>query len=171
MSRNLTAFGAAAVFSSLALFTSSSAFAICSSQGLELVRNLNGSWQGRGAVTPIGGAAERISCRITYSSDSDTRIKQVIACAGTDYKIEASSQVTCVGSLLEGTFEEAVAHNSGIVKGSISGNHLDIEADGPSFKGTFNVLFKGESQHTVTIQQFDPAKGRKVPVASILLSR
>jgi hypothetical protein len=165
--RKLLPFAAAFVFAASA----SQAFAICSTQGLDLIKNLNGSWKGRGAVTPIGGAAERVSCRVNYAMLSGSILNQVIACAGTDYKIEASSRVSCEGNRLEGSFEEKIGNNTGRVSGTISGNHLDIDADGPSFKGRFNVQFKGETNHLVAITQFDPAKGRHVPVASIQLSR
>jgi len=145
--------------------------AFCSSQGLELMRSLNGAWRGRGAVTPIGGVAERIACRVSYVMEGADVINQVLTCAGTDYKIEASSHVTCSGNLLEGTFSEKIGNNTGRVNGSISGEHLNIEADGPSFKGHFNVTFKSESNHLVSITQFDSARGRQVPVASIQLTR
>ena len=51
---------------------------------------------------PIGGSPEFVSCRISYAMAAADVINQVIACAGTDYKLEASSQVTCNGNLLEG---------------------------------------------------------------------
>jgi hypothetical protein len=145
--------------------------AICSSQGQELMRSLDGSWRGRGAVTPIGGAPERVNCRVNYSTEGASRINQVVACAGTDYKIEASSRVSCVGNRLEGSFQEKIANNTGRVTGDISSERLNIELDGPSFKGRFNVVFQGDSKHSVSITQFDPGKGRHVPVASMQLSR
>ena len=154
-----------------AVFLSSSAFAVCSTQGQTLMKNLQGSWQGRGAVTPIDGRPERISCRITYTSEGDSRLRQSIACTGSDYRLEASSRVRCEGNTLEGSFEEKIANNTGTVRGSISANHLNIEADGPSFKGHFNVVFQGANRHTVAITQFDSAKGRQTPVASVQLSR
>lgn len=156
---------------SIGAISASPAFALCTSQGLDLMRNLNGPWRGKGAVTPIGGSPEFVSCRISYSMVGADVINQIIACAGTDYKIEATSRVTCDGNRLEGSFEEKLGNNTGRVSGSISGNHLTIEADGPSFKGNFNVTFKGEANHLVSITQFDSAKGRQVPVASIQLSR
>ena len=48
----------------VAALSASPALAICSVQGLELMRNLNGPWRGKGAVTPIGGMPEFVSCRI-----------------------------------------------------------------------------------------------------------
>jgi hypothetical protein len=165
MSKSLCALVAAAAFSA------SPALALCSNQGIDLMKSLDGSWRGKGAVTPIGGAPEFISCRISYSMGGTNVINQMIACAGTDYKIEALSRVTCEGNRVDGMFEEKIAHNTGRVTGSISDSHLTFEADGPSFKGNFNVTFKAAGSHLVAITQFDPAKGRQVPVASIQLSR
>jgi hypothetical protein len=98
-------------------------------------------------------------------------IQQVIACAGADYKVEVSSRVTCYGNRLEGQFEENIAHSTGLVSGSISGNHLLIEADSPVFRGNFNVTFTGKANHLVAITQYDSSKGRQVPVASIQMTR
>jgi hypothetical protein len=39
------------------------------------------------------------------------------------------------------------------------------------FKGRFDVTFKTAGSHLVAITQFDSAKGRQVPVASIQLTR
>ncbi|HZV20410.1 MAG TPA: hypothetical protein VE986_02570 [Hyphomicrobiales bacterium] len=161
----------AALAFALASVTASPAFAICTSQGLELMRNLNGPWRGKGAVTPIGGSPEFVNCRISYSMAAADVINQVIACAGTDYKLEASSQVTCEGNRLEGWFEEKTGGSSGKVSGTISGNYIVIETDSTSFKGVFKVMFKSDSDHLVAITQADYATGRQVPVASIKLTR
>ncbi len=147
------------------------AAAMCTAQGLQLMRNLNGAWRGRGAVTPIGGSPEFVSCRISYAMASADVINQVIACAGTDYKLEASSQVTCAGNRLKGWFEERAGHSSGRVTGTISGHYLFLEAESPSFTGNFKVVFRNENDHLVSITQADHATGRQVPVASIKLTR
>ena len=73
------------------------------------MRNLNGAWRGKGAVSPIGGSPEFVSCRIAYSIAAAGVINQVIACAGTDYKIEAMSQVTCEGNRLRGGWKSGRA--------------------------------------------------------------
>jgi hypothetical protein len=156
---------------SVAVLSASPAYALCTSQGLDLMRSLNGPWRGKGAVTPIGGSPEFVSCRISYAMVAADVINQVIACAGTDYKLEASSQVTCDGNRLEGWFEEKIGHSSGHVSGNITGNRIFIEADSPGFKGNFQVTFKSESDHLVAITQADYATGRQIPVASIKLTR
>jgi hypothetical protein len=160
-----------AALTAAAALPSVPAHAICTAQGLELMRNLNGAWRGKGAVTPIGGSPEFVSCRISYAMVAADVINQVIACAGTDYKLEASSQVTCQGNLLTGWFEERAGHTGGKVSGTISGNHLFIEAESPSFTGNFKVTFKGENDHLVSINQAAHATGILVPVASIKLTR
>ncbi len=155
----------------LALLSSSPAAAICTTQGHDLMRNLNGAWRGKGAVTPIGGSPEFVSCRISYSIVAPDVINQTIACAGTDYKLEAQSQVTCNGNALQGWFEEKSGGSQGRVSGTISGNYLFLEADSVSFKGNFKVVFKSDTDHLVSITQADYATGRQVPVASIKLTR
>ncbi len=160
-----------ASFAAAAALPAAPAFAICTAQGLDLMRNLNGAWRGKGAVTPIGGSPEFVSCRISYAMAAADVINQVIACAGTDYKLEASSQVTCTGNRLEGWFEERAGHSTGKVSGTISGNHLFIEAESSSFTGSFKVTFRNENDHLVAITQADHASGRQVPVASIKLTR
>jgi hypothetical protein len=167
----LAALSVPAALFAFGLFTPQAAQAFCSTQGLELIKNLNGSWQGIGAVTPIGGNPERVRCRVNYGTTGANSISQVVTCAGTDYKIEASSKVSCSGNRLEGVFEEKIGNNTGRVSGDISGDRLNIELDGPSFKGRFNVVFLSEQQHTVAITQFDPGLGRQMPVASMKLSR
>ena len=170
-SKTIRLIAAPAALAALAALTASPAFAICTAQGLDLMRNLNGAWRGKGAVTPIGGSPEFVSCHISYAMAAADVINQVIACAGTDYKLEASSQVTCEGNRLEGWFEERAGNSSGRVSGTISGNNLFIEADSPSFKGNFKVTFKSETDHLVAITQADYATGRQIPVASIKLTR
>ncbi len=148
----------------------SSASANCSLQGSQLIKSLNGAWKGGGSVTPIGGGREPISCRISYSGGTDS-LEQKLICAGTDYRITATSNVTCSGGNISGRWLEQIANNTGSVTGGIGGNYLNLEVDGPNFKGRFAVNFMSENKHTVTITQFDPALGRHVPVATINLSR
>jgi hypothetical protein len=170
-SKQIRRLAAPAALAALAALTAGPAFAICTAQGLDLMRNLNGAWRGRGAVTPIGGSPEFVSCHVSYAMAAADVINQVIACAGTDYKLEASSQVTCDGNKLEGWFEDRTANMTGRVTGDISGNNLLIEADSPGFKGNFRVTFKSETDHLVSITQADHATGRQIPVASIKLTR
>jgi hypothetical protein len=145
------------------------AAAECNEPASALIKKLDGSWRGSGTVKPLGGAQERISCRVRYRA-SGPRVDQNISCTGTDYKFEAEANVSCEGDSINGRWSEAVANNTGSARGKISGDKLSIEVDGPNFKGHFNVQVSG-ARHSLTITQFDPSAGRNVPVASISLSK
>lgn len=148
----------------------SGANAACASDAQSLLNSLQGAWRGAGEVQPIGGAKERISCRVNYRT-SGGRIAQQISCAGTDYKIDAGADVACENSSVSGTWNEQIANNTGRVKGNIRGKNLNLEVDGPNFSGRFNVKFLAANRHTLTITQFDPGAGRHVPIATISLRK
>ena len=161
--------GLAATAVAIGVYASPAA-AACDAKAQDLIKRLNGAWRGSGTITPIGGAKERISCRINYKT-SGARVSQNISCAGTDYKIDAGADVSCNGNKVAGTWIEKVANNTGRVKGDINGNRLSIDVDGANFQGRFAVKVTGSSKHSLTITQFDPSAGRHVPVATIALKR
>ena len=159
-----------AAFAILALGAGANgAAAQCNEAASSLIKKLDGSWRGSGTVKPIGGAQERISCRVRYRA-SGAKVDQNISCAGTDYRFEAQANVSCNGDNISGSWSESVANNTGQARGKITGERLSIEVDGPNFRGHFNVQVAG-ARHSLTITQFDPAAGRNVPVASISLSK
>jgi hypothetical protein len=124
----------AILFAAIALSAGAGAAeAACNSNAQGLINNLKGAWRGSGTVKPIGGAEERISCRVSYAS-STGQINQSVDCAGTDWKFKAGANVTCDGDKVTGTWNEQVANNSGSVKGSISGDRLNIEVTGRIFR-------------------------------------
>jgi len=146
------------------------AHAACSSDGVQLINQLEGQWRGAGTVTPIGGQPERILCRISYGKTA-SGLRQSINCAGTDYRIRASANVRCNGNSISGLWTENTANNTGRISGRLEGQRLRASFEGPNFKGRLSVRFASAGRHTVTISQFDPAKGRHVPVAEISLRK
>jgi hypothetical protein len=149
-----------------------SAQAACTSAGTQLIDRLEGQWRGSGTVTPIGGQPERILCRIGYAKTrGGDGLRQVINCAGTDYRIEASANVQCNGNSISGLWSENIANNTGRISGQLEGQRLRASFKGPNFEGRLAVNFASRGRHTVTISQFDPAKGRHVPVAEIALRK
>ena len=145
------------------------AAAACSPHALGLIKNLQGSWRGSGTVKPLGGAQERISCRVSYGG-AEGKVAQKISCAGTDYHFEASADVQCSDSSLSGSWAEKVANNTGSVTGKIDGSKLSLELSSPNFTGQIAVNVSGAAKHSLTITQFDPAAGRQVPVATVSLT-
>lgn len=142
--------------------------AACTSEGTELIDRLDGRWRGAGEVTPIGGQPERILCQINYAKTGGGQgVRQNIECAGTDYRIRATANVRCNGTNISGTWSENIANNTGRINGRLEGQRLRASFEGPNFKGRLSVRFASRGRHTVTISQFDPAKGRHVPVAEM----
>jgi hypothetical protein len=162
------AFGAAAATALCLLIPAGGAKAGCSAEGVKLIKHLNGSWSGAGTMTPIGGEKARISCRVRYKGEGD-RLSQTVKCKGGAIDIDASSSLSCDGSRIEGSWTESIANNTGSVRGAVGANRMDVNVEGPNFNGRFSVRLAG-SRHTVTITEFDPAKGRHVPVATMSLS-
>lgn len=154
----------------MAGISASTAKADCEADAQSLIESLKGDWRGAGVVQPIGGAKERISCRVNYRT-TGSNIAQQISCAGTDYKIDAGANVSCEGRNVSGTWNEQIAKNTGRVKGNIKGKNLNLEVNGPNFTGRFNVKFTASDRHTLTITQFDPGAGRHTPIATISLRR
>jgi hypothetical protein len=154
----------------MAGISASGANAACATDAQSLLNSLQGAWRGAGEVQPIGGAKERISCRVNYRT-SGGRIAQQISCAGTDYKIDAGADVSCDNTSVSGTWNEQIANNTGRITGNIRGQTLNLEVKSANFNGRFNVKFIAANRHTLTITQFDPGAGRHVPVATISLRK
>jgi hypothetical protein len=164
-----SSFGALVLAAVLASSGADMALAACSKNAQSVINNLKGAWRGSGTVKPIGGAEERVSCRINYNT-SGAHVGQTISCAGTDYRLDASADVACDGDSVSGTWTEKTANNTGRVKGGISGDRMNLEVDGPNFQGRLDVKVNGSSRQSFTITQFDPSAGRHVPVATVSLS-
>ena len=58
---------------------------------------LNGYWSGGGTVAPGKGAAEKVSCKVTYNV-AGSAVSQNMRCAGTHYKFNTSSKLTYVAA-------------------------------------------------------------------------
>ncbi|MGC1711105.1 MAG: hypothetical protein WA717_05840, partial [Methyloceanibacter sp.] len=58
---------------------------------------LDGYWSGGGTVAPGKGAAEKVSCKVTYNV-AGSAVSQNMRCAGTDYKLNSSSKLTYVAA-------------------------------------------------------------------------
>lgn len=143
--------------------------AACSPEGSQLIRTLHGSWRGGGTLSPVGGSPERISCRVTYQT-AGGRIQQNLNCAGASYSFQAASRVSCNGNRVSGTWAESVFGNTGNVRGSITGQSLNLNLRGSNFAGQVAVNVSG-NRHSVRITQYDAGSGRYVTVASVSLGR
>lgn len=130
---------------------------------------LSGSWKGDGTLEPLGGDAERVVCRAKYDVAAET-VTQTIICAGTDYKINAVSNLTYSGGELSGSWNEKNYGASGGASGSVKGDTIYVRISGESFNARMSINMS-DDQHTVTIKQFNAGNGEYRHVASLNLAR
>lgn len=130
---------------------------------------LAGAWRGSGTVSPLGSHAERVLCRVSYDvSGNDTH--QTMDCAGTDYRIIVSADLTVSGGKLSGRWSESNFGVSGRVGGIAKGNTIYVRISSEQFSGRMTIKAQG-NRHTVHISQFDAGSGRYSHMASITLRR
>lgn len=147
-------------------------FSFAAMQGPALANpfaELSGSWKGDGILEPLGGDAERVICRAKYDVLADT-VTQTIICAGTDYKINAVSNLTYSDGTLTGSWNEKTYGASGGASGSVKGDTIYLRISGESFNARMSIDMSSD-RHTVTITQFNAGNGEYRHVASLNLSR
>lgn len=130
---------------------------------------LSGSWQGDGMLEPLGGDSERVVCRAKYDV-SDAAVIQTIICAGTDYKINAVSNLSYSGGKLSGSWNEKNYGVSGGASGSVRGDTIYVRISGETFNARMSIDMASD-QHTVKIMQFNAGNGEYRHVASLNLAR
>lgn len=134
---------------------------------------LKGSWRGGGIVSPVGGASEKVACRVRYGV-AGASVTQSITCAGTDYRISASAKLrlssTKSKGKVSGSWKESNFNVGGGANGSFSSNRINVFISGDKFSGRMTINVRGRS-HTVSITQFDAGSGRYTNMANISLRR
>lgn len=130
---------------------------------------LKGYWRGGGTVTPTNGKPEKVSCRVTYNV-AGSAIKQTMRCAGTDYKLSTSTQLTYKSGRISGSWNESTYDANGGVSGTAKGNTVHARITGDKFSGRMSINISGRG-HSINIMQFDRKSGSYHPVAKVTLSR
>ena len=134
---------------------------------------LKGAWRGGGIVSPVGGASEKVACRVRYGV-AGASVTQSITCAGTDYRINASAKLKLSSSRgdgkVSGSWRENTYNVGGGANGSYSSNRINVFISGEKFSGRMTISVRG-SRHTVSITQFDAGTGKYTNMANISLRR
>jgi hypothetical protein len=130
---------------------------------------LKGYWAGGGTVNPIKGNPEKVSCRVTYAV-AGSSVTQNMRCAGTDYKVNTSSNLTYNGGKISGSWSESTYSAAGSVSGTARGNIVHAAISGDKFSGRMSINVSG-SRHTINIVQYDKGSGAYRQVASVSLHR
>lgn len=133
-------------------------------------KTLSGSWKGSGKVSPLGGRAERVSCRVGYQVSGGS-ITQTLRCAGTDYRISATGNLSLSGTTITGSWRESTYGVGGSVRGSAKGNGVYLRISSKEFNGRMVITLSNRSNHTVKITQFDAGSGKYTPLANMALKR
>ena len=130
---------------------------------------LEGTWRGHGTISPLGGEAERVTCRASYGVTA-RKVTQTIHCAGTDHRIQSIADLACANGRLTGSWQETTYGNRGGARGSVEGDQIYIRISGEKFNGRMKIDFSSARQ-TVQISQFDAGTGRYHSVAKLQLRR
>jgi len=132
-------------------------------------QQLNGSWTGRGTVTPLEGKPEKVSCNTTYKIEG-AAVMQTVRCAGARNAFAGSLELTYDGGRISGTWREQLHGASGGVSGTANGSSIRARLSGQTFTGRMSIDVAGP-RHTIEIVQRDARSGAYRPVASISLHR
>jgi hypothetical protein len=130
---------------------------------------LKGYWSGGGTVNPLKGNPEKVSCHVTYQV-AGSNVTQNMRCAGTDYKVNSSSNLTYNGGKISGSWNESTYAAAGSVSGTARGNTVHAAISGDKFSGRMSINVSG-SHHTINIVQYDKGSGAYRQVANVSLHR
>ena len=129
--------------------------------------SLQGSWSGGGTISFSDGSRERISCRAGYSvGGRGYELQQSLRCASDSYNFSLRSDVSAQGRSVSGRWSESTRGISGNLRGSASGNRIQVLVESSGFSATLTLTTDGNRQ-SVSIS----APGQEMSAASITLSR
>lgn len=130
---------------------------------------LAGSWRGGGTLSPLGGEAERVTCRASYDV-SGANLVQNIDCAATDYRFQVVTDLTYSDGSLSGTWKVKNYNAGGGAVGTVEDNLVYVRISGEKFNGRMSIRFSPARQ-TVKILEFHSGSGEYRSVANIDLRR
>lgn len=99
--------------------------------------SLQGSWSGKGYVSPKEGARESVTCRISYSQESGTVYGVKATCASPSASIRQTGEVLMVNpNLFVGDFYNPDFDMSGRVRVTLSGSSQTVTFSGDHGSGS-----------------------------------
>jgi hypothetical protein len=126
-----------------------------------------GSWRGSGQVTSTSGAAERISCRATYTgSENGAGLSQTLVCASDSYRFDVRGYVVAEGQSVQGHWQEMSRNVAGHIVGRISDGGFEGTIAGLRFAAEMSIRSSNRRQ-TVVMRP----RGGDIDKVDIILSR
>ncbi len=99
--------------------------------------SLQGSWSGKGYVSPKEGARESVTCRISYSQESGNVFGVKATCASPSANIRQTGEVLMVNpNLFVGDFYNPDFDMSGRVRVTLSGSSQTVTFSGDHGSGS-----------------------------------
>jgi hypothetical protein len=130
---------------------------------------LSGVWKGGGTVTPVNGDAKKVACKVAYKVAGST-LSQNLRCAGTDYRIDATTKLTDKGGKIKGSWNESTYDANGGVIGTANDKTIHAKITGDKFSGRMSINVS-DADHEINIMQFNETSGTYRPVASVSMHR
>jgi hypothetical protein len=130
---------------------------------------LSGDWKGGGTVTPAKGDPMKVACKATYKVTGST-LSQNLRCAGTDYRIDATTKLTDKGGKIKGSWNESTYDANGGVTGTAKDKTIHARITGDKFSGRMSINVSDSGQE-INIMQLNESSGTYRPVASVSLHR
>jgi hypothetical protein len=126
---------------------------------------LAGGWSGQGTVALSDGTTERIRCKAEYKvNDTGLVLKQSLRCASDSYKFELSSDVTCQGDHVSGSWSEASRNIFGNLQGTAGRGHIDVIVEAVGFTANLILRTNGTKQ---TVQMNSKGDIRGVSISMV----
>ena len=120
-----------------------------------------------GQVTSTSGAAERISCRATYTgSENGAGLSQTLVCTSDSYRFDVRGYVVAEGQSLQGHWQEMSRNVAGHVVGRISDGEFEGTIVGLGFAAEMSIRSSNCRQTVVMTPQ-----GGDIDKVDIILSR
>ncbi len=118
---------------------------VCNARAENPFDSLLGTWTGSGKLVLQGGQWENIKCNAYYTGGG-SKLRLVVRCASSSYRVEIRSKLTRAGDKISGTWEERTYNAAGSVSGRTLGNRLSFSISNGGFSGSMFVSYGGPEQ-------------------------
>jgi hypothetical protein len=126
-----------------------------------------GEWAGDGTLKMHSGQQENLRCRARYAvGQGDSNLQLNIRCASDSYNFDLASQVVNNGGAISGDWRETSRNAGGTLAGRVSGDRIEVQAQGGAFAASLSVTTRGNRQSVAIRPQ-----GTDVELVSLTLSR
>jgi hypothetical protein len=125
---------------------------------------LSGMWSGSGTVTYASGTKERLRCRVQYVQNNVDNLQQALRCASDTYKFEINAYFDHANGKIAGIWSELTMELRGTLTGTVSGERIDGNLEGPGFAAQLVVTTHGDRQHVTIVAELEDIRAVDIEV-------